>query len=204
MGKENRTEPWTYQWIKPVRDRWIKRVRDRWIKPIRDRWILLVKEERGSISVLIIGLFVIALSASLVLTDISSHYLAKRSLTQVAESIAQSAMHNLDEETYYSSEYNLQQLAANMFLDAESDPGIPIDCDKGRVDALRFLSGIAENDASIRSNLHNIYMTEYSCDGYQVAITLEGEVEYPVLVPWMSSNTATMQSTVSVLLERKS
>jgi len=70
--------------------------------------------EDRSVSVLTIGLFVILLATTLILTDISSIYLAKRSLSQATEAAVQRGMKNLDAESYYSGEYNLNRLFGNV------------------------------------------------------------------------------------------
>ncbi len=71
-----------------------------------------------------------------ILTNISSIYLAKRALTQASEAAVQRGVRNLDLQTYYQSDYNFWQFAWNLTGEGETDPGIPIDCQKGRDDAL--------------------------------------------------------------------
>jgi len=55
-----------------------------------------LKDERGSISILIMGLFLLSVITLMVLTNISSVYLAKRTLTQATEAAAQRGVRNLD------------------------------------------------------------------------------------------------------------
>ena len=62
---------------------------------------LLLKDEKGSISILIMGLFLLSVIILMVLTDISSVYLAKRTLTQATEAAAQRGVRNLDLSKYY-------------------------------------------------------------------------------------------------------
>ena len=96
-------------------------------------------DEKGSISVITLGLFLITLTTCLILTDISSIYLAKRSLSLATEAALQRGMKNLDEAAYYSGEYNFNQLLVNSLGGAESDPGIPINCEKGLQDIREVL-----------------------------------------------------------------
>ena len=58
-----------------------------------------LKNEDGSISVLVFGLFAVVLLSGVVLTDISAVIVAQRSLVQATESAAQSAAHALDLDT---------------------------------------------------------------------------------------------------------
>ncbi len=103
---------------------------------LREFW----RDEKGSISLLIMSLFMASLLVSVTLTNISSIYLAKRALTQATEAAAQRGVRNLDTDSYYQSEYNLWDFAENLLGEGETDPGIPIDCVKGRVDATDALS----------------------------------------------------------------
>lgn len=56
------------------------------------------QEDRGSISILTLGLFGVVLLTSLLLIDISAAYLAKRSLTLALEAASQQGLKNLDRE----------------------------------------------------------------------------------------------------------
>ena len=66
------------------------------------KWNSKVKDERGSLSVVIIGLFVITVASLMVMTDIATVMVAKRSLTQATEAAAMRGVHTLDRDTYYS------------------------------------------------------------------------------------------------------
>ena len=68
-----------------------------------------IRSERGSISVLTIGLFSVLLASTLILTDISTVYLAKRSLILAGEAAVQRGSKNLDQSAYYSGEYNVTE-----------------------------------------------------------------------------------------------
>ena len=59
------------------------------------------KSEAGSISVIVIGLFVITVASLMVMTDVSSIIVAKRSLVQATEAAAQRGVHTLDKSKYY-------------------------------------------------------------------------------------------------------
>ena len=65
-----------------------------------------VLDEEGSISLLIIALFLIALVLSISLVNISDAYIAKRELIQIAEEIAQKSAQSLDYSRYYLDDSN--------------------------------------------------------------------------------------------------
>ena len=60
-----------------------------------------LNSERGSISVVVIGLFVITVASLMVMTDVSALVVAKRSLVQATEAAAQRGVHTLDKSEYY-------------------------------------------------------------------------------------------------------
>lgn len=112
------------------------------IKTLRHK----LKREDGSISVLVFGLFIVVILASVVLTDISAIIVAKRSLIQATESAAQSAAHALDLETYYQGKHS-----ALSFLVTDASPVIPIDCAAANTRAAETLSNIASTAAPMSS-----------------------------------------------------
>ena len=161
------------------------------------------QDEQGSISILITGLFVVALTTSLVLTDISSIYLAKRSLSLATEAALQKGMKNLDEELYYSGEYNSNQLLVNSLSEAETDPGIPINCGAGLKDVQEVLEGWqAHGAASIRENVLGIRLTNFECDGFQIYIESTAIVRIPVPIPFIDLNEVAIYSCAGAVGER--
>lgn len=145
-----------------------------------------LKDERGSISIITIGLFVVLLTLTLILTDISSIYLAKRSLSSATEAAVQYGMKNLDAESYYSGEYNLTQMLANTLGDSESDPGIPIDCQAGLDDVRRVLIDWQSDwQASPRENLSELTLTDFQCDGFQIYVEAEAIATIPIPIPFI-------------------
>ena len=61
--------------------------------------ITKLKGERGSLSVVIIGLFVLIVAILMVMTDIATVMVAKRSLTQATEAAAMRGVHSLDRDS---------------------------------------------------------------------------------------------------------
>ena len=149
------------------------------------------------------GLFLLVLTTSLILTDISSIYLAKRSLSLATEAALQRGMKNLDETAYYSGEYNFNQLLVNSFGQAGSDPGIPINCGKGLQDIQEVLSGWqARGAASVRENVNQLRLTNFECDGYQIYIESAAIARIPLPIPFINLNEVAIHSYAGAVGER--
>jgi Flp pilus assembly protein TadG len=170
-------------------------------RDIRKRLNNLLVSSGGSIAVITIGLFISLLSTALVLTDISAVYLAKRSLTSATEAAVQRGMKNLDTESYYSGEYNLTQLLQNSLGNGESDPGIPIDCEKGLRDAREILNGWSRTESS-RINLSQITLLDFECDGYQIFVQSQARVELPFSLPFAQLTSVQLSSSAGAIGER--
>ncbi len=154
------------------------------------------------------SLFMSALIVLVILTNISSVYLAKRALTQGSEAAVQRGVRNLDLETYYQSDYNLWQFAWNLTSQAESDPGIPIDCQKGREDALSTVArwmelSRTESVANGRKNLEDIRVSSIECDGYQLTISTSADVRLPFILPFIKLDYVEISTTVASIAQRK-
>jgi hypothetical protein len=166
------------------------------------------KDERGSISLLIMSLFMSTLIVLVILTNISSIYLAKRALTQASEAAVQRGVRNLDLQTYYQSDYNFWQFAWNLTGEGETDPGIPIDCQKGRDDALSAMEkwmqlSESKETANGRENLEGIRVNRVECDGYQLTISTSADVRLPFLLPFINLDYVEISTTVASIAQRR-
>lgn len=140
----------------------------------------------------------------LVLTDISSIYLAKRSLTQVTEAAAQRGARNLDLAKYYSGTYTVKKLASNLLNGPDQDPGIPIDCSKAYIDANTSLNDLSSlENAVTRDNLKNVTLLEISCDGFQLSIITSAIAKLPFVLPFTGISELRITSRVGIFDERK-
>jgi hypothetical protein len=105
---------------------------------------------------------------------------------------------------YYRGEYNATKSLLTLAGYGESDPGIPIDCVKGREDALSALSDWSVAGRTVmRSNLGVINLEKLSCDGYQIAITTSSTASLPFLFPFIEISKVRITSTVGSVDERK-
>lgn len=161
------------------------------------------RDERGSISVLTIGLFIVLLTTAMALTDITSIYLAKRSLSSATEAALQNGMKNLDAQSYYSGEYNLNQLLASSLGAGETDPGIPIDCEAGLRDVREVLTAWqVRGAASIRENVDSLRLTDFQCDGFQIYIESSAMARIPLPIPFINLDEVPIYSYAGAVGER--
>ena len=104
----------------------------------------------------------------------------------------------------YAREYNVNRFAANLFLNGEKDPGIPIDCEKGRSDSLGALRDWSNlGGATSRKNLSKIQVLDFQCDGYEIGIHSSARVTLPFVLPFIGVETVDISSRVGIFAERK-
>jgi Flp pilus assembly protein TadG len=121
-------------------------------------------DEVGSISVLIMGLFLILLTLSLGIIDLSDAYLAKRELISIGESAVSIAAQSLDQSRYYN--------------EGVSNAGalVPIDC---TLAASKFQSEIAQT--MLREGM--VLVTGFTCQGDQIAADISASISPAVRFP---------------------
>ena len=179
------------------------------IKSLRHK----LKREDGSISVLVFGLFIVVLLASVVLTDISAIIVAKRSLIQATESAAQSAAHALDLETYYQGKHS-----ALSFLVTDASPVIPIDCAAANTRAAETLSDIASSAPPtssltrssttakgrlIRPELSDLRISQFQCNGTEVLITTTAKARLPIALSLFSFESVSLTASAGTTSVKK-
>ena len=144
----------------------------------------LVKDE-GSISLLVIGLFLLVLMLSMTILDVAGNFLAKQELTQIGESAISYAVHSIDLDRYYR---------ADRFFVKDGPRGpiyrIPIDCSQA---LLKFQTEIDRQN--LRGN--QIILTSWNC--YQDALAAQIQSDVPLFIPIPFS-----QSTINANGEKSS
>ena len=161
------------------------------------------RDERGSISILTIALFLITVTLIMISTNVAAVTVAKRTLTQSAESAAQRGAHFLDEEAYYTGKFNVITMAANLLGRGPEDPGIPIDCDLARggiAEALKDLS--RESDLLIDKGVSDLKVLEIACDGRDIRVALQANVALPFQLPFMGIRSVTLRSAATSFNQR--
>ena len=144
--------------------------------------------DTGSISVVVIGLFIITVASLMVMTDVSALIVAKRSLVQATEAAAQRGVHTLDKSEYYQGKANI--FTAPMAVATHrAHPVIPIDCAKGGVEVLLELNSWSNDESDMKwQQLKGIQLTSFSCDGASLEISTRSEMQLPFKVPFTTSN----------------
>jgi hypothetical protein len=166
-----------------------------------------LRNEDGSISVLVFGLFAVVLLSGVVLTDISAIIVAKRSLVHATESAAQSAAHALDLETYYQGKHSALSL-----LVSDASPVIPIDCEAASIRASQTLADIA-NTANrnyggsskqlIRRELSDVRISEFQCNGTEVLITSSAKAWLPISLSLFSYESVDLSASAGTTSVKK-
>ena len=133
-------------------------------------FIDFIRKESGSISVLISGLFLLVLTLSIGIIDVTDSYLAKRELIAIGEDAILVSSHSLDENRYYSD-------SPNSF--GEPNRRVPINC---ALAALKFSAEISTRN--LRRNL--IGVSGWSCSNDQITASISSSIEALVNFPILS------------------
>jgi hypothetical protein len=152
-------------------------------------WRRLRGDESGSVAILTIGLFLLAVTSLALITDVAAIGVAKRSLIHVTESAAIHGSHELDMREYY-------RIGAN--------PGVPIDCYEARkqVNAELFLAEVAGPEIA-RPELEEIVLTDFRCSGSNLEVTSSALVNLPFRLPQSTLINVEIHATVAVESERR-
>ena len=154
-----------------------------------------LRSETGSISVIVIGLFVITVASLMVMTDVSSLIVAKRSLVQATEAAAQRGVHALDKSKYYQGKGNMFTVPLALATQREH-PVIPIDCTRGGIEVLLELNSWSNDESDMKWNaLKGIELTHFDCDGASLEISTRSEMKLPFQVPFSKTNSVFLTAT---------
>lgn len=149
-------------------------------------------DEEGSISLLIIGLFVVTVATLLVITNITSIAISQRSLVQASEAAVQRAVQNLDLKAYYVGEGGMLSGVLN-----NGKVPIPIDCsfaNSAISDELRHWN--SSNGSLTRREIRDIWVTEISCDGVSVEISTAAFAVLPLQLPFVNLKNIELHTSV--------
>lgn len=164
----------------------------------------LLREERGSISLVVLAFFLISVITSLVITDVAAVAIAKRSLTQATEAAAQRGVRNLNRESYYSGEFDLSTMMGNILGVGPKDPGIPIDCSKALGDSEGALADWGRGPRSLRRvELMNVAIRDIQCDGFGIQLVTSATAQLPIAIPLLKIDRVSITSQVSTTNTRR-
>ena len=143
--------------------------------------------EEGSISLLIIGLFIVTIFSIMVMSDIGSIAIAQRSLVQASESASQRGTHELDLDNYYKGKGTIFTPLIRSRYSAPNARRIPINCSSGYSEVVKELRDwSASSSAQKRIELGEITLESFECDGYAIAISTRVIAKLPFAIPLTS------------------
>lgn len=130
-------------------------------------------DEKGTISILTMGLFMVTVGILILVTDIASISVSKQSLVHASESAAIRASHSVDLGSYYKG---------------NSGVSVPIDCQAAYGKVLEELNRWVESGSDIhRTELEQISLTDFSCTGNRVRVSTSARAVLPFRLPQASS-----------------
>ena len=150
------------------------------------------KDEEGSISLLIIGLFVVTVAALLVITNIASIAIAQRSLIQASEAAVQRGVQSLDLKAYYVGEGSMLSGVLN-----SGEVPIPIECNSASSainDELQHWNN--SNSKLLRREIRDIWISEFNCDGVSVGISTSAFAVLPLQLPFINLQNIELHTSV--------
>ncbi|HUW88748.1 MAG TPA: hypothetical protein VMW30_10325 [Candidatus Paceibacterota bacterium] len=145
-------------------------------------------KEKGSISILTIGLFLVTVSTLFLITDIASIIVAKRSLVHVTEAAAMRATHQLDLGAYYQG------------TEATT---IPIDC-ASALSGVRDELGewISTPSQLRREELRRVEIVGFSCESNRILLTTSAIATLPFRLPGSALSNVEIHATVAAQSNR--
>ena len=154
-----------------------------------------LRSEAGSISVIVIGLFLITVASLMVMTDVSAIIVAKRSLVQATEAAAQRGVHTIDMGKYYQGKGNMFTVPLALATQ-RAHPVIPIDCTWGGVEVLLELNSWSHDESDMKwQQLKGIELTNFDCDGSSLEISTRSELKLPFRLPFSGTNSVFLTAT---------
>ncbi len=141
-------------------------------------------EDTGSLSIVIIGLFLITVASLMVMSDVASVFVAKRSLIQATEAAAQRGVHTLDESAYYVGKGNMFTVPLAAIKNSPHRT-VPIDCNRAVINVMLELHNWSNDEGSMkRKELQAIVLSDMQCDGSSIEISTYSELVFPFRVPF--------------------
>ena len=159
--------------------------------------------EEGSISLLIIGLFIVTIFSIMVMSDIGSIAIAQRSLVQASESASQRGTHELDLDNYYKGKGTIFTPLIRSRYSAPNARRIPINCSSGYSEVVKELRDwSASSSAQKRIELGEITLESFEWDGYAICISTRGIAKLPFAITLTSLNQIELHAGVATENQR--
>jgi hypothetical protein len=146
------------------------------------------ESEKGSITILTFGLFLITVALIFLITDVAAMVVAKRSLINATENAAIRASHALNREAYYQGQLG---------------DGVPIDCQAARQLALEELAAWMQDGGDFRRpEIVRVELNNFSCFGDEIVLTTSAEASLPFVLPQSFLSHIQINATVGVRSKR--
>ena len=164
----------------------------------------LHEDQIGSLSLLIIGLFIAALTALMIVTDISVVANAKRTLDQATEAAAMRAVQNLDQSAYYSGKHTILTSAyATLGNSDYIDDRVPVDCEKGWREITDEMSTWMSTSSNMKTlQIDNYEITMFDCVYDVVHLETKAKVRLPFPIPFAHMDQSVVTSSITTLSEK--
>lgn len=163
-----------------------------------------VNDESGSLSLLIIGLFVAAVTALMVITDVAVVANAKRTLDQATEAAAMRAVQSLDKSSYYSGKHTMLTSAYMALGNTNfADERIPVDCEAGWREVNDEMNTWSTSSTNLKTlQMKNYEITMYDCVYDIVHLETKATVRLPFPVPVTNSDEFIVKSAITTQNEK--
>ncbi len=173
-------------------------------KNLKRKVLSFVKEETGSLSLLIIGLFVAAVTALMVITDVAVVANAKRTLDQATEAAAMRAVQNLDKSSYYFGKHTLLTSAYMALGNSQyADERVPVDCEAGWREVNNEMNTWSTNSTNLKTlQMKNYEITMYDCLFDIVHLETKATVRLPFPAPVTNSDEFIVKSAITTQNEK--
>ena len=164
----------------------------------------LHEDQIGSLSLLIIGLFIAALTALMIVTDISVVANAKRTLDQATEASAMRAVQNLDQSAYYSGKHTILTSAyATLGNSDYIDDRVPVDCEKGWREITDEMSTWMSTSSNMKTlQIDSYEITMFDCVYDVVHLETKAKVRLPFPIPFAHMDQSVVTSSITTLSEK--
>ena len=164
----------------------------------------LHSEQDGSLSLLIIGLFIAALTALMIVTDVGVVANAKRTLDQATEAAAMRAVQSLDKSSYYSGKHTMLTSAYMALGNTNfADERIPVDCEAGWREVNDEMNTWSTSSTNLKTlQMKNYEITMYDCVYDIVHLETKATVRLPFPVPVTNSDEFIVKSAITTQNEK--
>jgi len=130
------------------------------------------EDETGSISILIIGLFLLTVALLFLITDVATVAVAKRSLVQATEAATLRGAQSLDLASYYNG---------------NSGVAIPLDCNVARGKVFDEIQSWASTSGVMRRpEIVDVAVEEFACFDNYIHISVSARALLPFSLPQSS------------------